>query len=270
VTARPISFLSDYGYDDEFVGVCHGVIARIAPEAAVIDVTHGIERGGVRAGALTLARSLPFCPPGVHMAVVDPGVGGDRRPVAVRAAEGDRVLVGPDNGLLAPAIARLDGALEAVDITLSPARLEPVSATFHGRDLFAPVAAHLALGGELTALGETIDTATLAELELPQAEIGADAIVAHALGIDRFGNVELNVSHDQLAAGPLRLGDPLTVEVPSGPVPAVFARTFEEVAEGALLVYEDSSRMLSLAVNRGSAERLLGIGVEEEITLRPA
>jgi S-adenosylmethionine hydrolase len=204
------------------------------------------------------------------MAVVDPGVGGDRRPVAIKVSNEDRVLVGPDNGLLVPAVERFGGATAAVDIALSPARLEPVSATFHGRDLFAPVAARLALGDELSSVGETIDPFGLAKLELPEAEIGAESIVAHALGIDRFGNVELNVSHEQLAGGPLRLGDPLTVEVPSGPVPAVFARTFEEVSDGALLLYEDSSRMLSLAVNRGSAERLLAVSVDQEIVLRPA
>jgi S-adenosylmethionine hydrolase len=266
----PISFLSDYGYDDEFAGVCRGVIAGIAPDATVIDVTHGIERGDVRAGALALARSLPFMPAGVHLAVVDPGVGGDRRPVAIEVRDEGRILVGPDNGLLVPAIERFGGAAAAVDIALSQARLEPVSATFHGRDLFAPVAARLALGDELSSLGEEIDIPSLATLELPRPEIGADAIVAHALGVDRFGNVELNVSHEQLTGSPLRLGDPLTIEVASGPVPAVFARTFEEVAEGALLLYEDSSRMLSLAVNRGSAARLLALEVDGAVTLRPA
>ncbi len=266
---RPISFLSDYGYDDEFAGVCRGVIARIAPDAAVIDVTHGIDRGDVRAGALALARSLPFMPAGVHVAVVDPGVGGERRPVAVSVNADDRVLVGPDNGLLAPALDRLGGASAAVDITLSPARLEPVSATFHGRDLFAPVAARLALGDELGSLGEEIEVAGLRGLDLPQPRIDAEGIVAHAIGIDGFGNIELNVPHERLAGSPLRLGDPLTVGVASGPVGAVFARTFEEVGEGELLLYEDSSRMLSLAVNRGSAERLLALEPDDAVTLRP-
>jgi S-adenosylmethionine hydrolase len=267
---RPITFLSDYGYDDEFAGVCRGVIAGIAPEAAVVDVTHGIERGDIRAGAMALARSLAFFPAGIHMAVVDPGVGGDRRPVAVTVNDGERILVGPDNGLLSLAIERFGGATAAVDIALSPARLEPVSATFHGRDLFAPVAARLALGDELTGVGETFDPGELTKLELPQPEIDAESVVAHALGIDRFGNVGLNVSHKQLAGAPLRLGNPLTVGVASGPVPAIFARTFEEVPEGALLLYEDSSRMLSLAVNRGSAARLLALEVDGAVTLRPA
>jgi S-adenosylmethionine hydrolase len=206
----------------------------------------------------------------VHLAVVDPGVGGDRRPIALRVAEGDRVLVGPDNGLLTPAVRLFGGAVEAVDVALSLARLEPVSSTFHGRDLFAPIAARIALGELIGALGDEIDPGGLATLDLPQPEIDTDHVAAHALGIDRFGNVELNVSHEQVTRSPLRLGDPLTVEVASGPAPAVYARTFEEVGEGELLLYEDSSRMLSLAVNRGSAARLLAIEVDASVTLRPA
>lgn len=264
-----ISFLSDYGYEDEFAGVCRGVIAGIAPGSEVIDLTHGIERGDVRGGALALARAVPFCPPGIHLAVVDPGVGGERRGVAVRVAEDDRFLVGPDNGLLGLAAACLGGATEAADIGLSPARLEPVSATFHGRDLFAPVAARLALGDPLGGLGARIDPATLTPLDLPAAEISAERIAARVLGADRFGNLALNVSHEQLAGSALRLGEPLAVEVPSGGVDAVYARSFGEVEEGALLAYEDSSRMLALAVNRGSAERLLDLRRDDEVVLRP-
>lgn len=269
MATRPITFLSDYGYEDEFAGVCHGVIASIAPDARVIDLTHGIERGDVRGGALGLARAVPFCAAGVHLAVVDPGVGAERRGVAVRVAEEERLLVGPDNGLLALAAARLGGAVEAADIGRSPARLEPVSATFHGRDLFAPVAARLALGARLDELGKTIDPASLVALELPVAEISAERIAARVLGADRFGNLTLNVPREQLDAGPLRLGEPLTIEISSGSVEAVFARTFGEVQEGALLVYEDSSQMLALAINGGSAERLLYLGRDDEVVLRP-
>lgn len=145
-----ITFLSDYGLLDEFVGICHAVIARRCPPARVIDLTHAIPRHDVRAGAVVLAAAVPFLPPGVHLAVVDPGVGAEgahgRRAVALRTADGDRLLVGPDNGLLMPAAARLAGVSEAVDIGASPERLEPVSRTFHGRDIFAPVAAALAGG----------------------------------------------------------------------------------------------------------------------------
>ena len=168
---RPITFLSDYGYDDEFAGVCRAVIAGITPGAHVIDLTHGIARAAVRQGAVVLANSLPYCPAGVHLAIVDPGVGSERRPVAVRAADEDRILVGPDNGLLALAIERLGGAAEAVDLSLSPLRLEPVSMTFHGRDLFAPVAAHLALGEKLSRAGEAIATDSLATISLPEPRI---------------------------------------------------------------------------------------------------
>ena len=155
--AGVITFLSDYGHDDDFVGVCHGVIARIAPEARVIDLTHGIPRHDMRSGALVLRRALPYFPAGVHLAVVDPEVGGERRAVALRTAEEDRILVGPDNGLLALAASASAASLEAVDIARSPHRLEPTSATFHGRDLFAPVAAHLAAGAPLADAGEPID-----------------------------------------------------------------------------------------------------------------
>ncbi len=169
-TPRPITFLSDYGYEDEFAGVCRAVISQIAPGAPLIDLTHGIARQDIRQGAFALANALPSCPPGVHLAVVDPGVGSARRAVAVAAAEG-RFLVGPDNGLLSRALDRLGGALDAVEISRSAFRLEPVSATFHGRDLFAPVAAHLSLGARLDEAGESIDPGSLAALDLPTPRI---------------------------------------------------------------------------------------------------
>src|SRR4051794_37595572 len=184
-----LTFLSDYGLLDEFVGVCHGVIARLAPEVRVIDITHGVARHDVRAGALMLDGALPYLPAGVHLAVVDPEVGGRRRAVALRCAEEDRMLVGPDNGLLSLAAERFGGAVEAAEISRSPWRLEPVSATFHGRDLFAPVAAHLAAGEPLAAAGDPLDVADLVALELPSARVEAGALVVHALASDRFGNV---------------------------------------------------------------------------------
>src|SRR5438270_6807937 len=153
--APVIIFLSDYGLADEFVGICHGVIATICPEARVIDLTHGVERHDVRAGALILRGALPFVPAGVHLAVVDPDVGAKRRAVALRLADG-RQLVGPDNGLLWLAAEAGGGVVEAADIARSPLRLEPVSATFHGRDIFAPVAAHLAAGASLTQAGDPV------------------------------------------------------------------------------------------------------------------
>ena len=154
-----ITFLSDYGQCDEFVGVCHAVIARRCPRARIIDLVHGVPRHDIRAGALALRAALPYAPPGVHLAVGDPGVGGERRAVALRVAQDERILVGPDNGLLTVAAEALGGVVEAVDIGDSPECLRPISATFHGRDVFAPVAAALADGVALAALGEPIEEA---------------------------------------------------------------------------------------------------------------
>ena len=171
-----ITFLSDYGLSDDFVGVCHGVIAGICPEARVIDLTHGVPRGDIRAGALVLRGALPYVPVGVHLAVVDPGVGGDRRAVALRLADG-RVLVGPDNGLLS----LVGPVVEAVDIGASPFSLQPVSATFHGRDVFAPVAAWLAGGAGLAEAGAPVDPAGLVAMSLPRPRLLNGALNAHAL-----------------------------------------------------------------------------------------
>src|SRR5919199_3156705 len=154
--ARPLTFLSDYGLADEFVGVVHAVIARICPDARVIDIGHGVARHDVAGGARILARALPYAAPGVHLAVVDPEVGGRRRALALRTKDEDRLLVGPDNGLLLPAAERFGGVAEAVDVSASPWRLEPVSATFHGRDVFAPVAARLAGGAALAEAGRPL------------------------------------------------------------------------------------------------------------------
>jgi S-adenosyl-L-methionine hydrolase (adenosine-forming) len=264
--APVITFLSDYGRDDDFVGVCHGVIATIAPDARVIDVTHGIDRHDVRTGALVLRRALPYFPAGVHLAVVDPEVGGERRAVAIRAAEDDRVLVGPDNGLLALAIERFGGAVEAIDIAHSRHRLEPSSATFHGRDLFAPVTAHLAAGAPFAEAGEPIDPAELTTLHMPTATRANGGLVAHALAFDRFGNVMLDVEHAELVGSGLKLGHRVTVNDEL----AHYARTFTDVPPGELLLYEDAYRTLALAINRGSAANHLGLELDAEVRIRPA
>lgn len=267
-TPRPITFLSDYGYEDEFAGVCRAVISQIAPEAPLIDLTHGVARQNVRQGAVALANALPSCPPGVHLAVVDPGVGSARRAVAVAAAEG-RLLVGPDNGLLSRALDRLGGATEAVDLARSPFRLEPLSATFHGRDLFAPVAGHLALGARIDEAGEPIDPASLETLELPQPEIGPEQVVAHAIHRDAYGNVTLDLDASMLAAGPLRPGERLEVRAPDGRFEALWARTFSDVGPADVLLFEDSSGALALAVSGGSAAGLMNLEPDSEVTLRP-
>jgi S-adenosylmethionine hydrolase len=265
---RPITFLSDYGADDEFAGICKAVIARIAPDARVVDLTHGIARHDVRQGAAVLANALPFAPPGVHLAVVDPEVGTERRAVAVRVAEEDRVLVGPDNGLLWPAVERLGGAVEAVDVSRSPLRLEPISATFHGRDVFAPVAAHLSLGARLSEAGERIQAESLVRLEASQPSIGSDGVVAHVVSVDGFGNAALDLADHQLPATGLRMGRSVAVRAQGRTHEAMFTLTFADVGEGELLVYLDSSRQLALAVNRGSAAAELSLAPGDEVVLR--
>jgi hypothetical protein len=261
-----VTFLSDYGLDDDFVGVCHGVIARIAPQARVIDVTHGIARHDIRGGALVLRRALPFMPAGVHLAVVDPEVGAQRRAVALRCTGEERLLVGPDNGLLLGAAERFGGVAEAVDVGRSPLRLEPVSASFHGRDVFAPVAARLAAGVPLAEAGEPVDPAELVALDLPRAQLTGDGLLAHVLQADRYGNVVLDVEHAQLAGSGLRLGRAVTVNGE----PALYATTFADVPAGGLLLYEDGYRTLALAVNRGSALAALGLDLDDEVLIAPA
>ena len=267
-TPRPITFLSDYGYEDEFAGVCRAVISQIAPGAPLIDLTHGIARQDVRQGAIALANALPSCPPGVHLAVVDPGVGSERRAVAVAAAE-NRILVGPDNGLLSRTLDRLGGALDAVEISRSPFRLEPVSPTFHGRDLFAPVAAHLSLGARLEEAGETIDPASLTALELPTPRISDAEVVAHALHHDGYGNVTLDLDAVLLADGPIRPGDRLEVRAPDGRFEATWASTFADVGPAEILLFEDSSGAMALAVSGGNAAELMNLAPDGEVTLRP-
>jgi S-adenosyl-L-methionine hydrolase (adenosine-forming) len=260
-----ITFLSDYGHNDAFVGVCHGVIARIAPEVRVIDLTHDVPRHDVRGAAVVLRRALPFCPAGVHLVVVDPGVGGTRRAVALRVAAEDRILVGPDNGVLWPAAERFGGVVEAVDVARSPHRLEPVSATFHGRDLFAPVAAQLAAGAPLAAAGEPIDPDELETLRLPMPQIEAECVFAHVVSVDGYGNVALDVTHEEGTGAGLRLGASVRVNG----TPATYARTFEEVGPGELMLYEDAYRTLALAVNRGSAKDFLDLALDDEVRIEP-
>jgi len=268
MSARPITFLSDYGLDDEFVGVVHGVIAGICPEAVVVDLSHGVPRHDVQAGALMLARALPFMPAGVHLAVVDPEVGARRRAIALRA--GDRLLVGPDNGLLIAAAERFDGVAEVVEISASPWRLEPVSATFHGRDVFAPVAARLACGAPLGSAGAPLDPAELVALERSQPRQEEDALVAHVVATDSFGNVILDAVHGDVLQRGLRLGDAVAARADARRVRGVMARTFSDVDGGGLLVYEDAGGALALAVNGGNAALLLGLRAGDEVRLERA
>jgi S-adenosylmethionine hydrolase len=266
-----IAFLSDYGHRDEFVGVCHGVIARRCPAARVIDLTHAISRHDVRTGALVLASTLAYVPAEVWLAVVDPEVGAvgahERRAVALSTVEG-ALLVGPDNGLLMLAAERLGGVVQAVEIGRSPERLEPVSATFHGRDIFAPVAAALAAGEPLAGIGEPLAVEELHRLDLPVARVLDGALLAHVLRADRFGNLVLDATHEQLAAVGMRLGVALSVEIAGAVHRARYVSTFADVPTGELLLYEDGGRMAALAVNRGSAAAALGVQRDGELLMR--
>jgi S-adenosylmethionine hydrolase len=269
MTGPLITFLSDYGLEDEFAGVCHAVIAGICPAARVIDLTHGIPRHDVRAGALVLRSALPYLPMGIHLAVVDPDVGAERRAVAIATAD-DRVLVGPDNGLLSLAAAGSGGVIEAVDIARSPFRLEPLSATFHGRDIFAPVAARLAAGARLADAGEPIDPGDLVALELPRPRVEDGTLIARAVYIDGFGNVQLGVEHEELADTGLKLGRAVELELGTrSKHEAHFALTFADVEPDKLLVYEDAQRRLAVAVSHGSAATRLGIAVDDELRITP-
>ena len=262
-----ITLLTDYGTGDEFVGVLHGVIARICPEARVIDMSHGIVSHDIRSGAAVLAQSLQYMPSGVHVAIVDPTVGGERRAVALRLAD-ERILVGPDNGLLWPAAESGGGVAQAVEISQSRWRLEPISATFHGRDIFAPVAAHLAAGEPLDLAGERFDAAELIRIETPRTRTEGGALVTVVNHADRFGNVQLAATREDLGPLGLELGDRVRVRAESGEVHVgTYARTFSDVEEGKLLLFEDSGRRLALALNRGSAVARLGLRSGDQLRI---
>jgi len=258
---RAIVFLTDYGLVDEFVGVCHGVMRRIAPDAPVVDLTHAIPRQDVMRGAMTLGRAARFMPQdAVYVGVVDPGVGSERRSVAVRAAS-DALLVGPDNGLLSLAWEAAGGATAAVEISADHVLLHPVSRTFHGRDVFAPAAAHLAIGMPLEELGPPLPVEELTTLELPGPMVSAGAIGARVTGVDGFGNVQLNVTPADLeSAG---LGPLLSVRGRQAPRVGIFG----DVAQGQLAAIVDSQGQVALVVNRGSAAETLGLSVGKTVVL---
>jgi S-adenosylmethionine hydrolase len=253
-----ITFLSDFGLKDDFVGTCHGVMKTIAPDAQIIDLTHGIEPQQVLQGALVLANALRYLPKGVHLAVVDPGVGGARRPVALRDGDG-RLYVGPDNGLLVPAADRHGGVGEAHELANPEYALTPVSRTFHARDLFSPAAAHLARGVPLAELGPPLAPDALVRLDLPSATLEAGRIGATALYVDRFGNVQLNLAASELAGAGASPGRRVELEARGARRPAVVARTFADASAGEALLYEDSYGYVAIAVNGGDAARALGI-----------
>jgi hypothetical protein len=250
-----VTFLSDFGLQDDFVGTCHGVIKRIAPETQIIDITHGIPPQHVLQGALVLANTVPYMPVGAHLAVVDPGVGSSRRALALRDREG-RFYVGPDNGLLIPAAER--AGIEAAHELANPAyALDSISRTFHGRDLFAPAAAHLASGVELGELGPPLDPDALVRLDLPEPELRPERIAATVLYVDAFGNIALNVTREHVSEIGIVPGTQVELELGGERFYAVAARTFADARPGDVMLYEDSYRNMSVAISGGNAAEML-------------
>jgi S-adenosyl-L-methionine hydrolase (adenosine-forming) len=266
VTFRYITFLTDFGLEDDFVGVCRGVMRGIAPDVTVIDVTHGIPPQAVTQGAVVLARAIPYLPVSVHLAVVDPGVGSERRPVAVRTETG-RIFVGPDNGLLMRA-ADQEGVDAARALTNTRYHLDDVSRTFHARDVFAPVAAHLAAGVPFAELGELVETDELVRINLPEPEIGRDKLVANVVTIDRFGNLALNVMREHLDELSLEPGDWVELQFALDPYYAQVAETYADAGRGELIVYVDSYDAIAIAVRDGNAARLTGAAPGDRVRLR--
>ena len=256
--------MTDYGLDDEFVGVVKSVIHSIVPDVRIADVTHNIAPYNVRAGGLALARSAAYLNPGVVLAVVDPGVGSSRRAVAVEVGDGATILVGPDNGLLAPTVALVGGATAAVDITDSSYRLDGPGPTFDGRDLFAPVAAHLCAGVALDEVGASLDPALLMPAVMPVSGRDGDAITAEVLWVDRFGNCQLNLDPDELE----HPNYSLAIDGRYRPVRKV--SHFEALGSGDVGLMADSSGMVSLVVYRASAARELALNENAEVRLEPS
>ena len=260
--SRPIVFLTDYGRSDGFVGICHGVMATIAPDARVIDLTHSVPRQNVLRGAVELARAVPYMPTdAVYVAVVDPGVGSDRG--AIAAAAGAALLVGPDNGLLSLAWEELGRVESAVEIQSPEVVLAPVSRTFHGRDVFAPAAAHLAAGMKLENLGPAVDLATLVHLDVPGPMVAEGAVGARVTATDGFGNVQLNATESDLEDAAVAVGNVLIVNGRRLPRAGTFAELPER--EPGLIV--DSDGYLAIVVNQGNAAQMLGLAAGDVVVM---
>ena len=260
-----ITFLTDFGLEDDFVGTCHGVMARIAPEVRVIDVTHGIAPQAVLTGALVLQNTTQYMPIGVHLAVVDPDVGGNRRAIAIQTNDG-RIFVGPDNGLLMLAADEL-GIAAVHELTDERYRLPEMSHTFHARDLFAPAAAHLAAGTAIGELGPALDPESLVRIEVPEPQVGRTQISATVLVIDRFGNIATNARRSHVDALGVTDGDRVEIRLTLDRYYAVVAQAFADAPPGELILYEDSYGFATLAISRGDAARLTGVSTGDEIRI---
>jgi S-adenosylmethionine hydrolase len=263
-----ITFLTDFGFQDDFVGTCHGVIARIAPDVRVIDVTHGIAPQAVLQGAVVLRNTIEYMPVGVHLAVVDPGVGSDRRAVAVRTRDG-RTFVGPDNGLLMLAADDL-GVESAHELADPRYRLPAVSNTFHARDIFAPAAAHLATGVPLDELGPAVGADRLVRIAVPEPEVGRTQISTTVLVVDRFGNVATNARREHVSRLGVSSGARVEIRLALDRYYAIFADTFADAGRGELILYEDSYGLITLAISSGDAAGLTGVSAGDEIRIAVA
>lgn len=268
VEPRTIAFLSDFGQRDPFVGICHAVIARVNPAIKVIDLTHGIERQDVRAGAVALTDAVPFLPAGsVVLAVVDPGVGSERRAIAVMTRDGI-VFVGPDNGLMSPAVAEAGGVEAAFEISASPWRLEPVSDTFHGRDIFSPVAAQIAAGADPSEGGTAIDAASLMALDLPRPELIDGDLTTAVLSIDEFGNARLAATTSDLPES-IAVGANVEIDTDDMRRLALFVQTYADAANGEPLLIVDSTGSLSVSINGGDAAGTLRLAAGKVVRILP-
>src|SRR5262245_43728896 len=274
---RPfISFLTDFG-PDSAAAVCRGVMFSIAPEARINDISHSVRKYAIRDGAFLLSASLPWMPVGVHVAVVDPGVGTPRRPIGLLTGRGD-VLIGPDNGLLIAGAEALGGLREARVLENRDWMLERTSSTFHGRDIFSPIAAHLAIGGEFAAVGALVELDSLVRILFPEPVVRDGMLESPIVYIDSFGNLRLAGDSADLAraVGELTQGRSFELEFApangSGPIieTATWTRTFGDIAKGRPLLYEDSSGRLAYADNQADVARRLGVSVDLPVSIRPA
>ncbi len=263
---NPITFLSDFGADDEFVGVVHGVIATLAPTCRVIDLNHQIPRGNVRFGALLLLRGIQYMPQGVLLAVVDPGVGTTRRAIALETPWGH--MIGPDNGLLSPAVALVGGAIRAFSIENPDFMLPARGSTFEGRDRFAPAAAVLASGeAEIDELGPQVDTHALEPLLLPLSEVSDDQVEGQAWWVDTYGNVETNISPEDLEEVGLSPGSRVAVRIGLMKYRVPWVGSYGEVEEGRPLLHVDSAGLMALAVRGGRADEHFSIDLEVSVVV---
>ncbi len=278
MTGPLISLLSDFGSRDPSAAIMRGVVLGIAPDARIVDISHEVRKFAIRDGALLLWCALPYLPVGVHVAVVDPGVGTARLPIAVATGRGD-VLIGPDNGLLVAAARKLDGIAGVHELRDPRFRLPVISTSFHGRDIFAPAAAHLASGVAITDLGPAVDPAALAPSPIRDPVVEDGALHSTVVYVDTFGNVKLAGLRSDLEAalGPLTPGDPLRLDVAASggtagsvTIPTTWRSTFGDVAAGETLVYEDSYRRICLAAREADAAAKHAIVEDLDVVVRRA